>query len=215
MSDPDAPPLDEEVIVRALDANGVEYVLVGGLGARARGATKPTQDFDFCPAATLDNLDRVAAALRSLDALLRVEGLPEGLAVPIDGRFLSNLELSTWRTRAGDIDVLKGIPAGTMSQLNRYPDLLPRADIAEFVGYRLYVASLDDIILSKETANRPADREALPELRALRAAELAGAAYPEAPGSSRGRTSGGSPAEPQSRSPGPEDDRDPPGRSLH
>jgi hypothetical protein len=49
----------------------------------------------------------VAGALRSLDARLRVKGLPEGLAVPIDGRFLANLELSTWRTRAGDVDVVR------------------------------------------------------------------------------------------------------------
>jgi hypothetical protein len=40
------------------------------------------------------------------------------------------------------------------------------------------VATLDHIIASKEAANRPSDLEALPELRALRAAELAGQAYP-------------------------------------
>jgi len=32
----------------------------------------------------------------------------------------------------------------------------------------LRVASLDDIIASKEWSNRPKDREALPELRSLR-----------------------------------------------
>lgn len=42
-------PFDLERILRTLDRHRVEYVLVGGLGARALGATRPTEDVDFVP----------------------------------------------------------------------------------------------------------------------------------------------------------------------
>lgn len=179
MSDPDAPPLDKEKIARTLDAHDVEYVLIGGLGAQMRGATKLTKDFDICPATTRENLERLAAALRTLGARLRVPDVPDGVLVAIDAQFLDQMELSTWRTEAGDLDVIRGLPAGTMANLRGFTELLSATDVVEVADCRIYVASLDDIILSKETTNRPPDQEALPELRAVRAAHLAGAAYPE------------------------------------
>jgi hypothetical protein len=57
--------------------------------------------------------------------------------------------------------------------------LRARAIAREVAGVTVYVAHLDDIIVSKEVADRQADREALPELRALQAAALAEEAYPE------------------------------------
>ena len=50
-------------------------------------------------------------------------------------------------------------------------------------GRRLVIAALDDIIASKEGADRPKDREALPELYALRDRQLgATGTAPEAGG---------------------------------
>lgn len=42
-------------------------------------------------------------------------------------------------------------------------------------GFVIRAAALEDIIRAKERANRPKDREALPELRALRDAGAGGA----------------------------------------
>jgi hypothetical protein len=58
-------------------SHGVEYLMVGGLGARADGATRPTQDIDFVPSSTRENLDRLAGALRELGARLRVAGMSD------------------------------------------------------------------------------------------------------------------------------------------
>jgi hypothetical protein len=138
LSDPDAPPLDEARIVRTLDAHGVEYVLVGMLGARLHGATRRTKDFDFCPEITRENLGRVAAALKALGARLRLPGVPDGVAVSIDAVFLGQMELSTWRTDAGDVDVVRGIPVGTMARLREYGALLSDADLVEVAGCRIY-----------------------------------------------------------------------------
>jgi len=67
----------------------------------------------------------------------------------------------------------------------RYDDLVGRAAVIEILGVNVHVAALEDVIASKEWADRPKDREALPELRALasapgdaglRAADATGAA---------------------------------------
>jgi hypothetical protein len=68
-------------ILTTLDRHGVEYLVVGGLGARAHGAQRPTQDIDFVPSSTGENLDRLAGALRELGARLRVAGMSDDEAM--------------------------------------------------------------------------------------------------------------------------------------
>jgi hypothetical protein len=60
MSDPAAPALDPARAFGALSRFEVEFVLVGGLAAQARGATRLTKDLDICPAWTTENLERLA-----------------------------------------------------------------------------------------------------------------------------------------------------------
>ena len=101
--------------MQALERHGVEYVVVGGIAAQAYGAQRPTKDFDCLINRTAENLENVAAALRDLNARLRVHGLTdkESAALPLqlDGIAIGKLEISTWRTSAGDLDVLVDIPS--------------------------------------------------------------------------------------------------------
>ncbi|MDP9389115.1 MAG: hypothetical protein M3Q48_14650 [Actinomycetota bacterium] len=79
------------------------------------------------------------------------------------------MQISTWRTDAGDLDVLTEM-AGAGGRRLRYADLVRRAAVLQVVGITVRVASLDDVISSKEWADRPKDRDALPELRTLASA---------------------------------------------
>lgn len=151
-----------------LDEHRVDYVLVGGVAATVRGASRPTDDFDCLANRRPDNLDRLAAAMTELRARLRVEGLSDeesaALPVVLDRQFLSTSELSTWRTDAGDFDVLADLPDASGTHV-RFEELAERAEILEVDGIAVRVAALDDVIASKEWANRPKDHDALPELR--------------------------------------------------
>jgi hypothetical protein len=115
----------------------------------------------------------VAAALRELGAYLRVAGLSdeEARALPaqLDGYSLARIEISTWRTDAGDLDILVNIP-GADGRRRRYEDLVDAATIVQGTGFAIRAAALKDIIASKQWADRPKDREALPELHHLAAA---------------------------------------------
>lgn len=88
------------------------------------------------------------------------------LTVPLDGAWLGSQEISTWRTDAGDFDVLCNMPARDGTR-QRYEDLVGRAEQVEMYSSVVKVAALDDIIASKQWANRPKDIEALPELLAI------------------------------------------------
>jgi hypothetical protein len=165
---PEGPDLKR--ITDALARHGVEYLLVGGIAARAYGAQRPTFDVDCVPEPSRENLDRLAAAMRELHARLRVEGLTDEeaalLPVQVTGSTLVRMELSTWRTDGGDLDVLADIPDRHGRHLS-YPELVGRASKLNLDGIVVRVAALDDVIASKEWADRPKDRDALPELRAL------------------------------------------------
>ena len=165
---PEGPDLKR--ITDALARHEVEYLLVGGIAARAYGAQRPTFDVDCVPEPSRENLDRLAAAMRDLHARLRVEGLTDEeaalLPVQVTGSTLARMELSTWRTDGGDLDVLADVPDRRGRHLS-YPELVGRASKLNLDGIVVGVAALDDVIASKEWADRPKDRDALPELRAL------------------------------------------------
>lgn len=169
----DAPELDRARILEVLDRHEVDYLVVGGVGAQLYGATRLTSDFDSLPATTGENLARLAAALRELNAFLRVSGLSDNearsLPTRIDTLALSRLEISTWRTDAGDLDVLTVLRRRDGTRVS-YAELVERATNVNVGGIMVHLAALDDIIASKEFADRPKDRDALVELRQLAAA---------------------------------------------
>ena len=121
------------------------------------------------PRSTTANLERLAAALRTLGAWLRVGGMPDDearqLPVVVDAATLAGFGSSTWATDAGALDVLLDLPTkdGRLS----YEALLSTAITADVEGVVLHVAALPAMIASKRNAGRSKDREALPELEEL------------------------------------------------
>jgi hypothetical protein len=162
------PPPDTAAMLGALSRHRSSFVAVGGQAAIWHGAARPTKDLDVCPAWDHENLASVSAALRELGAqLLGPDGRPLGVGAPA-ARLISQMEIGTWQTDAGRLDVLLGIPIDEHRNLARYEQLKDHAMTVEVEGIIVQIAALDDIIRSKEIANRPADREALPELYDLR-----------------------------------------------
>lgn len=154
---------DPVAALRVLVENGVEFVVVGGIAARLRGAPLLTQDVDITPSNERRNLERLAAALEKLDARLRTATEPDGVPFPFDPGLLEAAKVWTLTTRFGDLDLVMA-PAGT----DGYRDLIRDADeltVAMNPDLAVKVASLADVIRSKEAAGREKDRAALPLLR--------------------------------------------------
>ena len=157
------PRFEPEEILRTLERQGVRYVLIGGVAATIHGSPLITRDTDICPARDATNLAALAVALREMHARIRTGQDPEGVAFPCDAAFLGQMTLLNLVTAHGDLD-LSFVPSGT----GGYDDLRARAvehDLGD--GLRAAVATLEDVIRSKEAANRAKDRAALPTLHLL------------------------------------------------
>lgn len=173
-SSPEGEAPDVDRLIDTLVRHGVEFLLIGGVATQTYGAIRPTTDFDCLVRRAGKNLEHLAAAMRELGARLRVEGLTDEdaalLPVQITAETLVRMEISTWQTDAGAFDVLVDMPASDGRRL-RYEDLVGRANQLDRAGVLVQVASLEDIIASKKWADRPKDREALPELEAIAAVQ--------------------------------------------
>lgn len=145
-----------------LERHGVRYVLIGGLAATLYGSPNVTTDVDITPATDRANLRKLAQALDELDARIRTEGEPEGLAFDRSAEMLERVAMLNLTTRAGNLD-LAFEPQGTWG----YPDLRRHAVTIEVHGLQVPVAALADVIRSKEAAGRDRDRLVLPSLRRL------------------------------------------------
>lgn len=151
----------------ALAAHSVRYVVVGGWAASRHGAARLTDDLDICPELSPENLDRLGESLTELNAQLSIGPGQPPVPVPIiDGRLLSLVETTLWETSAGRLDVLHRIRVSDSQSLT-YRELSERQRHVLVNGRHFAIASLRDIVASKQYAGRAKDIEALSELQQL------------------------------------------------
>ena len=127
------------------------------------GFPRFTADADITPASDKPNLERLAAALKELDAKVYTESVPAGLAFDCSATALARAGMWNLVTNAGRIDIAFE-PAG----VEGYEDLKKDAESFDAFGIKFLVASLDDIIRSKEAAARPKDLDDVVILKALK-----------------------------------------------
>lgn len=159
---PEIAALDPERLLEALSRHRVKFVLIGALAARLHGFPRLTADADITPAGDKPNLERLAAALKELHAKVYTESVPEGLAFDCSPAALARARMWNLVTSAGRLDIAFE-PAG----IEGYDDLKRDAERFEAFGVRFLVASLDDIIRSKEAAGRPKDLDDVVIMRAM------------------------------------------------
>ncbi|HEV2669856.1 MAG TPA: helix-turn-helix transcriptional regulator [Gemmatimonadales bacterium] len=155
-------PLDLQLLFTALARHNVEFVLIGALGATLHGFPRNTRDADITPARDRANLQRLAAALRELDARVFTEKVPEGLPFDCSAPMLARADVWNLITKAGRLD-LAFQPSGT----GGFTDLASHAVRFEVYGIHVLTARLEDIIRSKEAADRPKDRQDVVVMREM------------------------------------------------
>lgn len=159
MTDP--VPFRPAELLEVLERHRVSYVVIGGLAAELRGSPYVTRDVDVTPKRTPANLLRLAEALTELKAALRVPDLDYPVSIPLDQRTFDQGTTWTFFTKFGFLDVAL-LPDGTRG----YDDLIRDATNERITeSLSITVASLADVIRSKEAAGREKDRAILPVLR--------------------------------------------------
>ena len=158
---------DPEGIVRVLHENEVDCIYIGGWAAGLLGSPFPTGDVDITPKSSRENLTRLSAALTQMEARVRAQGVEDGLPFSHDADSLAAVGVWNLTTRFGDFDI-SFVPTGTTG----WDDLDRDAVTVPVYGVTARLASLADIIRSKQAANRPKDQRVLPTLRELLASRF-------------------------------------------
>lgn len=154
------PEFTPDKILEVLNRHEVDYVVIGGLAGIAHGSSLPTQDVDITPDRDPSNLARLSEALTELDA--RVRSGDDTLPFGHDSESLASAGVRNLRTSYGELDISM-VPSGTQG----YSDLVREAVPTSILGVVVPVASLADVIRSKQAANRPKDQRVLPVLREI------------------------------------------------
>jgi hypothetical protein len=132
-------------LLRALARQGVEFVVVGGVGAQVHGWRGATVDLDIAVSADESNVERLGRALASVGA----------------GQGTVGAFGTTFSTIHGRLEIVRRAHG-----IGYYADWLRAATEQQIVeGLTVVVAAADDIVRSKEAAGREKDRAALPQMR--------------------------------------------------
>lgn len=153
---------DPERLIKALARHRVRYVLIGAVAARLQGFPRMTADTDITPAPDRENVERLAAALRELEAKVYTESVPEGLPFDVSAESLARARAWNLVTDAGRVDIVFE-PSGT----GGYDDLANSAISFKVFEVEIQAASLTDILRSKEATDRPQDRQDAVVLREM------------------------------------------------
>lgn len=144
-------------VLEGLLKTGVDFILVGGLAAVVQGAPVTTMDVDIVHSQSPENVARLIAFLKSVDAVHR--RLDDKLIEPRE-HDLYGKDHVLLMTRIGPLDVLAVIEGG-----RSYEDLLEQTVEIDFRGHTLRVLELKMLIELKQTSTAPNDKQRLPVLK--------------------------------------------------
>jgi hypothetical protein len=143
-------------LLQALDRNGVSYIVIGGFARIVQGAEEMTYGLDVVPSTRPENLRRLDAALREIDAKQL-----NGRSVTIDETTITAQRVLQLQTERGELKIVPE-PAGTRG----YDDLRRAANREPLGrGLRPRVASIGDLA---RMVSALGEEERIPQLMQLR-----------------------------------------------
>lgn len=148
-------------LLKSLDAEGVRFVVIGGIAMVLQGATCVTFDLDLAVSVEPANVSAAVRALAPFKPFPPQAGSPSNFVWDERSFKLAVLNLMT---TAGSLDILTVLPG-----VESFEGLWARAELRTIGGVAVKVASLGDLIAMKTAANRPKDVDHLRQLEALRA----------------------------------------------
>lgn len=170
-------PTDPLAVFAALNENGVDYLIIGGVAVQAYGHVRTTQDVDVIVAPDARNLESLAAALKQLGA--RLKGVDAHLLGidPTDPATLRDGANFGLATRAGGLDVWTD--AAELKGARSWKELRERAVTAEVEGQLLRFVDRDDLIRMKLAAGRERDLQDIAALTSSEQVDLKSSGRPE------------------------------------
>ena len=150
------PEANLSAIIEGLVRAEVKFILVGGLAAVIQGAPVTTMDVDIVYSRSSENISKLFAFLKSIDATYR---RPDNKNVAPQEEDFSGMGHALFTTRIGPLDVLAFI-----EEMKTYEDLLEHTIKIGFRGHTIQVLDLKMLIELKRESRDPRDKQRLPVL---------------------------------------------------
>jgi hypothetical protein len=152
---------DDRALLSRLQAQHVEFVIIGGFCGTMHGVSLVTRDLDVCCSFALANLRRIEAAVKDLHPFHRLTAnrLPLELTDELCGR-LKNLYL---QTDLGKLDCLSEVQG-----IGSYEDALRRSILFKLSYGEFRILDVDALIAAKEAVGREHDLAAVKQLRGIK-----------------------------------------------
>jgi predicted nucleotidyltransferase len=139
-------PADFSEFLRSLDANEVEYLLVGGFAVALYGYPRATADLDVWISRRRSNTERIVSCLRDF-GFDSPDLTPELFEQPESIVRMGNAPIR--------IEILNDIDGV------EFDDCMTRAERLELAGVDVVVISLEDLKVNKRASGRPKDLDDL------------------------------------------------------
>ncbi len=147
-------------MLKGLTHAKIEFVVIGGVAARAHGSPRITEDLDVCYCTEKENLDLLAELLASWHAYPR--GVEAGLPFIMDRRTLETIPILTLTTDQGALDLFDVVAGvGEFAAVSNASVDIDGGDV------QFLALDLPGLLKAKKAAGRPKDIDQLPELEAL------------------------------------------------
>ena len=157
-------------LLQSLSEKSVQYVLVGGLAVQLHGYMRSTFDIDLVLAMNDENLVRFIAVAKRY-------GLVPSIPVPIDSLRNAN-QIEQWHREKGMLAFALREPqvGGSVVDILVRPNvpfeqLMANAVVGELLAQKIWIASIDDLITMKRTANRAKDQLDIAALEKIKRGE--------------------------------------------
>ena len=148
-------------LIERLVHAGVDFVIVGGFAGVVHGCTYVTQDIDICCDFSPANLLALQRAVSDLDPVHRMT--PKRLKLKLTEENCAHFKNLYLDTKIGQLDCLSFIDG-----LGDYHRARQESELIEVANTKMRVLSLDALIKTKRAMNRPRDREAISQLKAVK-----------------------------------------------
>ncbi len=152
---------DLESLLERLTRARVAFVIVGGFAAVAHGVSLLTEDVDVCCRFSPANLMKLQAALADLHPVHRMT--PARLPLSLTAQSCTGLKNLYLDTDYGQLDCLSEVKG-----IGRYNKVYQRSLVVHLAFGPCRVLNIDALIISKQAMDRPRDRAAVLQLRAIK-----------------------------------------------
>lgn len=148
-------------LLRRLQEEQVDFVLIGGLAAALHGSSIITQDLDICLRFTKENTVKLVNVLKDMEPKYRMT--PQRKAMPLDPVELERFKNLYLATTAGQLDIRSEVDG-----LGNFEDVKKQSIELQVNNLPLKMLTIDAIIQSKSVLKRDKDRRSIAELMRLK-----------------------------------------------